>query len=363
MIRNAAAPLPAPALFDSADDAWDMPLRREGQVMAEPPKTPSRAETGRALPTARGLLSPAEIEALLRPDLSDMPPEPPAPSSVAPRRVEEFGAATSTPGAEDMDLARRLAARLSMAMRESSGLPVAAMAETVRHARFDAALRQAGEERGQAIVCLAGAGGDVGAMLLFSPGFAHLLIETACGARARAGVAKPLSPMDIALLEAIVRPLAPAIGAGLGYASLETETVFAAAIAPPSNAVVIELGLRVHAETFRAHLILGAALTGQTAPDTPQAGPRSGANLPGTLSATLTARVASLAVPLSRLSGLKPGSTLLLGVPADQPVELVSGGDGGVVVADAEVGRRGNRVALRITRRSAALGPLTRASS
>jgi flagellar motor switch/type III secretory pathway protein FliN len=253
--------------------------------------------------------------------------------------------------------------RLSLAMRESCGLPVAAMAEAVGHAPFGTALRQSGDDRGQAIACFAGAGGDIAAMLRLSPAFAHLLIETACGARVRAGVSKPLSPMDIALLEAIVRPLGPAIGAGLGFASLETESVFAASIAPPSHAAVIELGLRVHAETFRAHLIVSEALTGQAPAETPPASPRGAAKLPGALSATLTARVASLAVPLSRLSGLKPGSTLLLGVPADQPVELVSGGDGGVVVADAEVGRRGNRVALRITRRSAALGPLTRASS
>ncbi len=83
----------------------------------------------------------------------------------------------------------------------------------------------------------------------------------------------------------------------------------------------------------------------------------------GALSATLTVRVASLAVPLSKLSGLKPGATLLLGVPADQPIELISGGDGGIKVAEAEIGRRGGRIALRITRRSSALGPSIRATA
>jgi hypothetical protein len=101
MTRNAAAPLPAPELFDSADDGWDMPLRREGQVMAEPPKTQARADPGRPLPTGRGLLSPAEIEALLRPDLSDMPAAPPEAANLSPKRVDEFGTAAPAPVAGD----------------------------------------------------------------------------------------------------------------------------------------------------------------------------------------------------------------------------------------------------------------------
>jgi flagellar motor switch/type III secretory pathway protein FliN len=72
---------------------------------------------------------------------------------------------------------------------------------------------------------------------------------------------------------------------------------------------------------------------------------------PSSVTVLLTARVASLSVPLSRLTDLTAGSTLLLGVPADQPVELLSGGRDGPVVAEAQIGRKGNKMALRISRR------------
>jgi flagellar motor switch protein FliM len=360
MTRNSAAPRPAPALPDSADDGWDMPPRRQGQVMADMPRSFEAAEPDRPLMTARGLLSPAEIEALLRPDLSDLPPEP-APVATATRPVEEFGAPVQQRH-EDHDTARRFAARLSMAMRESCGLPIAAAVTGIGRGPFDAAVRQSDEDRGQAIACFATRDGDIGAMLVLSPGLAQLLIETACGARERAGAARPLSPIDLALLEALVRPLAQGVASELSFSGIETELAFAAAIAPPSEALVTEFSMRVQTETFRAQLIVAGAIASPPKPEAGQ-GPVTVNAHPaqGALSATLTVRVASLAVPLSKLSGLKPGATLLLGVPADQPVELISGGEGGVLAAEAEIGRRGGRIALRITRRGPALGPLSRA--
>jgi len=358
MTRTSAAREPLPALSDSADDGWEMPPRRQGQVMADMPRNFEAAEPDRPLMTARGLLSPAEIEALLRPDLSDLPPEP-APVATATRPVEEFGAPVQQRH-EDHDTARRFAARLSMAMRESCSLPIAAAVTGIGRGPFDAAVRQSDEDRGQAIACFATREGDIGAMLVLSPGLAQLLIEAACGARERGGAARPLSPIDLALLEALLRPLAQGVAAELSFAGIETELAFAAAIAPPSEALVTEFSMRVHADTFRAQLIVAAAIAApekaETGPVTVNAHPARGA-----LSATLTVRVASLAVPLSKLSGLKPGATLLLGVPADQPVELISGGEGGVLAAEAEIGRRGGRIALRITRRGPALGPLSRA--
>lgn len=362
MTRIAAAREPAPALPDSADDGWDMPPRRQGQVMAEMPRAFERAEPDRMLLTGSGKLSAAEIEALLRPDLSDLPPEPPA-APVDARPVQEFAAPVRT-SSNDHNLARRLAARLSMAMRESCGLPIAAMAPSISRAPFETAVRHCGDERGQAIACFATRSGDIGAMLILSPGLAQLLIETACGATRRSGAVPPLSPIDLALLEALLRPLATAISPELGFASLETESLFAVSISPPAEALAAEFSMRVHAEAFGAHLILAGALAAPPQPEAAASLP-SGQLHPAqsALSATLTARVASLSVPLSKLSGLRPGATLLLGVPADQPIELISGGEGGVRVAEAEIGRRGGRIALRITRRCAALGPSTRPAS
>jgi flagellar motor switch protein FliM len=357
MTRTAAATSASPALPDSADDGWDMPPRREGQVMAEMPKGFASADPDRPLPTGRGLLSPAEIEALLRPDLSDLAPDP-VPETAEARAFGDFTAAPADAGAQDRDCARRMAARLSLAMRESCGLPVAALASGMRRAPFAAAVRQGEEERGQAIACFASPGGDIGAMMILSAGLAQLLIETACGARLRPGAVRPLSPIDLAVLEALVRPLAPAISPDLSFSSLETDTVFAASIAPPSEALTADLSMRIQADAFRAQVILVAP----AAPVVLSAPQSRATGLQGALSVTLTARVASLSVPLSRLSGLKPGSTLLLGVPADQPVELMSGTEPVVLAAEAEIGRRGGRIALRITRRGPALGTLIRPS-
>lgn len=356
MTRTVAATQLAPVLPSSADDGWDMGPRREGQVMADLPRAHEPAEADRPLPTKRGLLSPAEIEALLRPDLSDLPPEP---AAVSARTVTEFA---EPPAAMDADheLARRLAARLSLGLRDACGLPVAAMVSATTRGPFETALRRADGERGLAIVCFTQPGGDVGAMLVLSPGFTQLLIEAACGARERGGALKPLSPIDLALLEALVRPLAGALSPDLAFSGVETDALFAASIAPPAQALVTDLSMRVQGDTFAAQLITAGALaSAPVAAERTVEAPRS-SPAPGALSVTLTARIASLSVPLSKLSGLKPGATLLLGVPADQPVEIISGTEGGILAAEAQIGRRGGRVALRVTRRGPALTGLTR---
>ena len=58
--------------------------------------------------------------------------------------------------------------------------------------------------------------------------------------------------------------------------------------------------------------------------------------------------MASLSVPVSRLAALKQGDTLLLGLPADQPVQVLSGGRDGRVAFEADLGRKGNNIAVRV---------------
>ncbi|MGA1343647.1 MAG: FliM/FliN family flagellar motor switch protein [Hyphomonas sp.] len=366
MTRSAGAPRLVPSLSDSADEGWDMSPRRVGHVMNDLTDASAKADPERFLMTARGKLTPAEIEALLRPDLSDLAGDEPA--GPVPLASADFAVPAASAPDRDLEISRRLAARLSLAMREGCGVQVAAIISEFRRTAFEAAVRRGNEERGQAIACFASRGGDISAMLILSPGFTQLLIDRACGGRERPGAVKPLSPIDIALLDALLRPLAQAISPELQFASLETDGVFAASIAPPSEALACELSMRGQAGAFRGQLIVSSAIADlqQDRPAQP-AGPAAMPGAPlsgrGVLTVTLTARVASLAVPLSKLSGLKPGSTLLLGVPADQPVELMSGGTQGVMAAQAEIGRRGARVALRILRRGPALGPLSPAGS
>ena len=66
--------------------------------------------------------------------------------------------------------------------------------------------------------------------------------------------------------------------------------------------------------------------------------------------ALMTARIATLSVPVSRVASLKAGDTLLLGLPADQPVELLSGGRDGAVAFEGDIGRKGDRIAVRVKR-------------
>ena len=348
----------------AADDGWDMSPRRETAVMVDMPTTFEPLSPDRPLPSARGVLSAAEIEALLRPDLSDLPekvPEP-APETISDKTLPDIDAPLPEPlqaesPATDIPVtARRLASRLSLALRKGCGLRAAAAARATRDGDFDTGLTGNIARQGAAIACFAVGEGEVDAMLVLSPELANALIETACGGGAMPGdwIPRELTPLDCALLEGLVRPLGHAIAPALGFAGMETEADFAAALARPGAAEIIDFEIRVDGGRHAARLILSGELAEETLPvalPAPDAVPPQGETASASLTVLLTARVASLSVPLSRLTDLTAGSTLLLGVPADQPVELLSGGRDGPVVAEAQIGRKGNRMALRISRR------------
>ncbi|MEZ5953185.1 MAG: FliM/FliN family flagellar motor switch protein [Hyphomonas sp.] len=348
-----------PDLPFPAEDGWDMSPRRETEVMIDMPTTFEPLTPDRPLPSARGLLSAAEIEALLRPDLSDIPAEP-EPAAIEEKRLPDVetkpaSRPASKPSSDIPEAARRMASRLSLALRKGCGLKAAAVARTVQTGDFEAGLETEIAGRGAAIACFATGEGEVDAMLVLSPQLANTLIETACGGRQGPWSPRHLTPLDSALLEGLVRPIGAAIGPGFGFAGVEIDAEFAAALARPGSAEIIDFDVRVESGTFAARLILAGDGLFE---DPPEAGAAAlAAPMPapaaaqGGLTVVMTARVASLAVPLSRLSDLTPGSTLLLGVPADQPVELLSGGRDGPVIAEGQIGRKGNRMALRITRR------------
>lgn len=356
-------------------DGWDMSARREHAVMSahagvsEDDAEALLEESNIRLPTSRGVLSKAEIAALLRPDLDDMPDAPPVPESVDQKAVPEFGAPAADAGEAtdtDMQEARRLAARLSLALRRDCGLKSAAAVNAVRREEFALALEGAG--RGVAVACFAGPSGEIAAMLVLSAPLTSALIETACGGQPSApeAVARALTPLDAALLEGLVRPLGNAISGTLSFARVETDAAFAAALAAPGPATVIDLDVRVDHLRLPATLVLAENALPEAvlrapddkglfaAPD-PLDAPPSPAPQPAALTAVLTARIASISVPLSRLSDLKAGSTLLLGVPSDQPVALLSGGRDGTLAAEGEIGRKGGKMAVRVTRRGPAL--------
>jgi flagellar motor switch/type III secretory pathway protein FliN len=334
---------------DASGDSWDVSPRLRRRMIVEPPETRERAKPDRPLPTTRGIVTPAEIEALLRPDLSDMdlPPEP--------KPLEISAQAPPRTVGADVE-ARRIVARLSRMMREACGL---AAAITVERADLKpaAAVLGRGGPPGSAIFCAADASGDIAAMLVLSPGITQLMIEAACGGTGSTSLrTEPLSPIDMALLEGLARPLMRALGEGYSFAGIETDPVFAASIAAPGASYDLVLSIRAGGEAWPAQLIVPAALL--VTSSEPEAGDAQPAAGTGALTVLLTARLASVHMPLSRLASLRPGATLMLGIPANQPVELLSGDRNGTLAAQAEIGRKGNRMALKITRRGPALRAL-----
>ena len=364
------------------DDGWAMSDRRERAVMFDSPSdpmpeadaSPFDAEASNVrLPTGRGVLSAEEVAALLRPNLDDMPPLEPEPEKVVDKAVQDFpDAPTRTAQVEVGDVeqqhARRLAARLSLSLRQDCGLKAAATVSNVRNEEFAYALEGAG--RGVAVACFTAPSGEIGCMLMLSAPLTSALIETACGGKPSQspGAARVLTPLDAALLEGLVRPLGGAVGGHLSFARVEIDAAFAAALASPGTARVIDLDVRVEEVRLSATLILaqddlfeedGQGAGRQIREPALFEGASSGAVTAQpnqkALTAVLTARIAKITVPLSRLSNLKPGATLLLGVPADQPVALLSGGLDGALAAEGEIGRKGGKIAIRVTRRGPAL--------
>ncbi|MEH6486912.1 FliM/FliN family flagellar motor switch protein [Hyphomonas oceanitis] len=351
-------PLPS-----TADDGWDMSPRRESAVVLEMPTSFETFDAVKEKPILREKLSSAEIEALLRPDLSDMAPEPAPlpPAKVVDRAIPDLDTpAVLTPRTDVPEDALRVAARLSLALRQGCGLRAAATVKAVSDGTFASALATSTVETGQAIACFAAPNGEIVAMLNLSAELANALIESACGGKPGAYTPRELTPVDAALLEGLVRPLGAGISSSLSFARIETDAEFAAALARPGAVDVIDLDVRFEQSRMPARLILASDDLFDTGP-VPGKGQgmvtAAPANAPNTapVTAVLTARIASLSVPLSRLTDLKAGSTLLLGLPADQPVELLSGGRNGPVAAEAQIGRKGAHMALRITKRGPAL--------
>ena len=162
----------------------------------------------------------------------------------------------------------------------------------------------------------------------------------------RIGDGWSLSAIDCALLEQLLIPFGRAVDKTYSLQAIETDVSYVSSLLPVSDVTVSEFLLEapgLHSEL--------AVIEGQfTDLDAHHPGLADGAQSAG-VTAVLTARLASLTVPLSRLTELKAGSTLLLGLPPDQPVELLSGGRDGTPAFEGVMGRKGTRMAVKLTRR------------
>lgn len=301
-------------------------------------------DVNRPIPTSRGVLTKDEIEALLRPNLPDDIGAVPEPERIVPRLPAQFDETRFTPAqAAIRKQAGTLAARLSLALGQSTGVKAAiGLRDVVVAETKDLAAMMTG--RAGAVACFGATETDAHALVCLPGTFADALITQTCGGRGqsgRIGDGWVLSAIDCALLMELLKPIAAALGHGLRLQAIETDVPYVTSLLPAGSVNVAEY--TVEAPGLRSEL---AVIFVQD----DEAQPRDGqAKLPVT--AVITARVASLNVALSRLTRLKAGDTLLLGVPSDQPVEILSGDRTGPVAFEGQMGRKGNKVAVKITRK------------
>ncbi|MEO0466892.1 MAG: FliM/FliN family flagellar motor switch protein [Pseudomonadota bacterium] len=314
---------------------------------------PASVDPKRPLPTARGVLSTAEIEALLRPDL----PDPGPPPLAEPRPLEDLEANAGPRLTQDM--AERLCARMGLAIHQGTDLALGFDVIETRETQVRTALPA--PDTGAAYACFITPEGDVAGVLCLSPQAASTLVEASCGASADAlkgARARALTHIDTQLLKRALAPVASLLP-GASLDCLETRAAFTLSILPPGLGTCVGLQVKIDSVSAPARLILSNdavdTLIERLGAPEPQLKSDKTATRKGELAAILTARIASLSVPVSRLANLRPGDTLLLGLPPDEPVQLLSGGRDGLVAAEGEVGRKGNLMAVRVTRRGPAL--------
>lgn len=302
-------------------------------------------------PSARGVLSAEEIEALLRPkpQQSSLEDAPLSAKVVEPKKTENFDLQIAKVSPAQERRAHKLAARLAIALGAGSGvkaaISVSECAELLR-----AELPGLLQGKSSAVACIGPSETDIRALVCLPPVLADAIIARACGARGSAGRLGDgwnLSAIDCALLEQLLVPFGAALHETYKLQAIETDVAYVSSLIPLAQVQVSEY--TVEAAGLHSEL---AVIEGEAPSETPRASTTGQAPLTSPeVTAILTARLASLTVPLSRITELKAGSTLLLGLPADQPVELLSGGRGGPVAFEGRMGRKGNKVALQVTKR------------
>lgn len=302
-------------------------------------------------PNSRNVLSAAEIEALLRPvqQKGALEPAPPEPQHIEPKPTEVFETPQLAPAPPEFDHhAQRLGAQIALALASGAGVKAAlSVAAQALLARTD--LPSLMQDKSSAIACVGPSETDIRALICIPPLLADAIIAKACGARGstgRIGDGWSLSAIDCALLEQLLVGFGAAVGKDFRLQAIETDVAYVSGLLPVSEVAVSEFA--VEAPGLRSEL---AVIEGQFVDqieDKPVPEPTAE---PSDMTAILTARLASLTVPLSRLTELKAGSTLLLGLPADQPVELLSGGRDGKPAFEGVMGRKSNKMAVKLTKR------------
>ncbi len=326
------------------DSGWAMDAARPTPARA--PKSERGTGKDRLSPAKGNVLTQAEIAALLRPNLPDDIGLPVEPERIEPRPPAQFDNIQNNPATDAMrKMAGLLAARLSLSLGQSSGIKVAIAMRDVQPVQTSM-LPELMTGKAGAVACFGTNETDTSVLVCLPGSLADALIAQACGARGstgRIGDGWTLSAIDCALLEQLLGSVAAALGPGLSLQAIETDVPYVTSLLPAGEVTIAEYSVDAPGLRSELAVIRGAEDTASPPPVSQRrASP---------MTAVMTARIASLSVPLSHLTRLKAGSTLLLGLPSDQPVEILSGGRDGPVAFEGQVGRKGDKVAVKITRK------------
>lgn len=307
--------------------------------LPDPGDTPREEGDNFRLPTSRGVLSAAEIEALLRPDIPDNAFE--EPKSVAPRHIFDFE--TGNDGALLTGDAATLAAEMTVALRKHCNIDAVLGLRSAEYSPLSQIVAM--HETPSVLILFKDRAGLQNAGLTIDADLASALIAVSCGGQAISGNTRPLSALDGRILEHMLAPLAEAIDPSFKIVCIETGRSAAFAMLPPGKAMLADMSCQLG--SVQGRMIFARVQESEASVEAHA--------LPAPVSAIVTARVARVSVPISRLSDLKPGSVLRLGLPPDQPIELLSGGREGQLIAEGEIGRKGDRMAIRVSKCSPAL--------
>lgn len=301
-------------------------------------------DDGPVFDTDRSILTPKEIETLLRPvrrkaKNSDNKPQA-APQS------EPLNKDGVSP---DRDTAFRLNAGLGV--RISKALRGEALDLTVtprESADFDAA--SLGQLMSGTPVIIAGFGrsaSSLSTLVCLPLGLANVLISqmrTTQRVADNTDLSRQPNALDFVFLHKIIATLNSIFGDGVRLQAITTDLGDVADLFQTENITITEYDVTGDGLASDLALIEGRAC----APLQAEAEKRKSDLAEVPIIAMLTARLSGFEAKLGDLKDLSVGSTLMLGLAADRPVEILSGGRDGAVISQADIGRRGNKMALKV---------------
>lgn len=301
-------------------------------------------DDGPVFDTDRSILTAKEIETLLRPvrrkaKNSDNKPQ-------AAPRSEPLNKDGVSP---DRDTAFRLNAGLGV--RISKALRGEALDLTVtprESADFDAA--SLGQLMSGTPVIIAGFGrsaSSLSTLVCLPLGLANVLISqmrTTQRVADNTDLSRQPNALDFVFLHKIIATLNSIFGDGVRLQAITTDLGDVADLFQTENITITEYDVTGDGLASDLALIEGRAC----APPQAEAEKRKPDLAEVPIIAMLTARLSGFEAKLGDLKDLSVGSTLMLGLAADRPVEILSGGRDGAVISQADIGRRGNKMALKV---------------